>query len=212
MKKVLLIAALVVAAFSANAQVWIGGAAGFNSGSSKDADGGNLISASEFSFGPEIGYSVNDKIGVGLALHFGTESFKNGTEDKVSASSFSITPFVQYTALELGKFQLIGRVSFGFESATGYGFDEENGGLRVIGDDNFKLSSLGVNITPFLHYVINDKFNVFGAMNFLSLNFINMTAKYNGEEIGTSSVFNLGVDANNVANTGAFQLGFIYKF
>ncbi len=212
MKKGLLTVALVIATiFGASAQVWIGGAAGFNSNSIKNDDGNNILSASEFSIIPEIGYSVNDKIGVGLTLGFGTEGAKRRTNERISGSSFSIAPFVQYTALELGKFQLIGRATLGFDSHTGYGFNED-GIVELIGDDNSKLTSFGVNVTPFLHYVINDKFNVFGAMNFLSLNFASMSVKYDGEKLGSVNVFNFGVDANNVANTGALQIGFIYKF
>jgi len=210
MKKVLFSVVLALATtFGASAQLWIGGEVGFSSSTAKTDD--FKATASTFSIAPEIGYSINDNLGVGLTFAFGTEGQKIGDADRESASAFAIAPFVQYKAIEFGKFQLFARAAFQFESNTGaYELGEELDDLW--GDDKLKMSGFGVNIAPYMHYVINEKFNLVAKLNFLSLGFASVTPKYDGEKGITISTFNFGVDANNVANTGAFQLGFIYKF
>ena len=68
MKKIILTALVAVASLSANAQVWLGGSLGFNY-TKQSIKGGSDASMTTFSIAPEIGYSLNDKWDLALALN-----------------------------------------------------------------------------------------------------------------------------------------------
>jgi hypothetical protein len=199
MKKFFISAVLATAMiFGANAQqMWVGGSLGFTSERLNDADGDRIGSESVFSISPEFGFSLNNRWDVGLGFLFENDGFRIGDEDRESASTFGVAPFVQYTFLEFGRFQLLCRASaiFGMHN-----------------DDDFRTTVLGANITPYAHYVINDRFNLFTRLNFLSLDFVRASTSYDGTDLGSGSVFNFGADSNNLFNTGNFQVGFIFKF
>ena len=219
MKKLFISAVLATAMiFGANAQhFWVGGAVGFESSSFREADSDNFSSRSAFSISPEVGFSLNNRFDVGLGFSFGTERQQHyfssqwwTNEFDERAFSWSIAPFVQYTVFEFGRLRLLCRATVGFESHTG--FEIWDGEIEFTGNDEDRLSGFGANITPFVHYVISDRFNVFASLNFLSLNFARVSEKFDGNDIGTVTVFNFGVDSNNLFNTGNFQIGFIFKF
>ncbi|MBO7570357.1 MAG: porin family protein, partial [Bacteroidaceae bacterium] len=62
----MILAALVaVASLSANAQVWVGGEVGFSAGKTT-FDGNKAGTGTDFSFLPEIGYTLNDKFDIAV--------------------------------------------------------------------------------------------------------------------------------------------------
>lgn len=141
MKKVLLTIALAAFAFAANAQFVVSGSASFstNGGSTyglfettetgvnnAERNVPNNIS-NLFTFGPSIGYMLNDKMQVGLGFgltinynkNFGVNRINPATgvsyaysnpnldaEDwrKVSSVDFTIAPYFRYYFMEVGKF------------------------------------------------------------------------------------------------------------
>ncbi len=213
MKKALLTVALAVATLvGANAQWFVGGGIGFNTNTAKDGDGNQLYKSNEFTFTPEVGYSLTEKLDVGLDLSIGTEKTKEGADPEAKGSSWAVAPFAQYSFIEFGKFKVIGKASLSVGGTSGYDIDATTGDIELAGDDKLKMMAFGLNITPSLHYVLSDKFTVFGNLNFLTLGFNSATVKYDGDKVGSLTGFNFGVDANNLANTGNIQLGFVYKF
>ena len=213
MKKVLLFIGLALVSMAANAQFFIGGGIGFQTATIKDGDGNQLGTGNEFSFMPEIGYSLTDKFDIGLDLGISIEKMKAGGSSEVKGTQWVIAPFAQYSLVEFGKFKVIAKASLFFAGATGYDVDFDSDDLLVLnGNDKLKVMSYGLAVTPSLHYVLNDKFSIFGNLNCLALGFAGYTVKYDGEKVGSATAFELGVDANNLANTGAIQLGFVYKF
>ena len=87
MKKVLLILALSLIAFSAKAQLYAGGAVSFQA-----VGGGTAV----INLAPEVGYSFNENMGVGGILSFGTA---NGT-------NVTMRPYFRYSFLKLGDVSL----------------------------------------------------------------------------------------------------------
>ena len=199
MKKFFISAVLATAiVFSASAQFWVGGSVGFASERENNADGDRIWSESVFSISPEVGFSLNNRWDVGLGLGLINEGFRVGSDgDRESASFFSVAPFVQYTFLEFGRIQLLCRASVGF---------------GMLNDDDWRETVFGINVTPFVHYVISDRFNLFAGLNFLSLNFARLSESFDGTSLGSASMFDFGADSNNLFNTGNFQIGFIFKF
>ena len=101
MKKLFVMAVMAVAALSANAQVWVGGELGFTSSHTNGAGTDKM-----FTIQPEVGYSLNDKFDVALAIGYtyaSEKSLKNyiGT---FSANEFEIKPYVRYKFVKAGNF------------------------------------------------------------------------------------------------------------
>jgi hypothetical protein len=121
MKKVVLLFAVAIAAFSANAQTgkgtWLlGGSAGFSSGKSS---GGT--STTQFNISPDAGYFVAENVAVGGMLSFSSYKYVATT------TNFNVAPFVRYYFLPLGtSAKLFGEGMFGFGSQKTTGFSAVN--------------------------------------------------------------------------------------
>jgi len=119
MKKILLLAVVLVASLTASAQVYVGGSIGF--GSVKPIGGGD----SEFTFKilPEIGYNLNDQWATGVILGYkkGTCSIGHGDYDASDAETFVINPYARYTAIEWDMVKLILDGGLSFESTKDFG-------------------------------------------------------------------------------------------
>ena len=111
MKKIILTALVAVASLSANAQVWLGGSLGFNYDKQSVKHGGSS-SNTTFSIAPEIGYSLNDKWDLALALNESLISVKDGD----TMNSFTINPYARYTYYTTGKVGFF--VDLGFSVGT----------------------------------------------------------------------------------------------
>ena len=88
MKKLILIAVLALAAFSANAQFYAGGQVGFSV--AKNNTNVNVY--------PEVGYVLNEKMSVGAVVGFGLASVK----DTYTNTNIEVSPYFRYNILEIG--------------------------------------------------------------------------------------------------------------
>lgn len=211
MKKSLLVLALAFVCVLANAQFYVGGSLGANFASVKDDDGNKLGTISSFSIAPEVGYSITDKIDLGLAFGFGTMGAKPDGGDKSSTSAWEVAPYMRYSFVEFGKFKVLGKAKL---YAQGVGKAEY---LAATGE----YTEFGLNIAPMLTYDISDKFVLFTDLNFLGFGF-----SYNKvKDDNSTTSFGLNIDANNVISLGGANLdvsdnfvdplvkiGFAYKF
>lgn len=96
MKKFIISAiAVMMAAFSTNAQVWVGGSINYSQDKTviSFADNDNTTTAKVFSFNPEVGYNFNDKMAVGLAIQ---------TSYPKNAVNFSVNPYFRYSFCQTG--------------------------------------------------------------------------------------------------------------
>ncbi|MDR2085631.1 MAG: porin family protein [Dysgonamonadaceae bacterium] len=189
MKKVILTMFLAVSGLClVSAQVYLGGSVGFSTSNSKP-EKGTKTDQSSFSFIPEVGYSLNQDLDLGLKVGFGNNEYADNTE----SSNWIVAPYVKYSFAEFGRFSVWGQ-----------------GELFVGGAENNKVksSSFGLNIKPVLKYNLSDNFVLVTNLNFLNIGFAQTKTK----NLKTDTGFSLGMNTNNVANTGNLSIGFIYKF
>jgi hypothetical protein len=214
MKKVLLVVGLALATMGANAQLFVGGGLGFNTGSNKNGDGDKASQVTSFNFAPEVGFSITDKLDAGIDLSIGTTKTTtwttpgdNNTDVVVKGLSWRIAPFAQYSFVEFGKFKLLGKASLYINGNK----ETRPTGLGT-GTIDATSTSYGLTVAPYLHYVLNDSFNLFAGLNFLGLNVGGTTNKSDGNKTGSSFNAGLSVNTFNVANVGAITIGAVYKF
>lgn len=124
MKKIIMIAAIAMASVTANAQVWVGGALGFNVENNKTTD----VSTTTFSVIPEIGYNFDENWAAAVDFGFTSESTDvNGSKAK---TSFSVSPFVRYTYAKAGNVSFYLDGGFGITSYNNDGGSVFNVGVR----------------------------------------------------------------------------------
>ena len=130
MKKVLVILALSLMAFTAKAQVYVGGTLSF-SGSGNQA---------AFSVAPEAGYYFNDNMAAGASLGLG---FSGGV------TTFSIDPYFRYYFAELGPVRFFGDGHFNFTNVTVSNDNGQSGS-----------STWGIGVRPGIAVNLNDSWSL----------------------------------------------------
>lgn len=113
MKKIIFLAFMALGFFSVSAQMWVGGSIGFTSTSS-DSENQGYTSKSDltrFDFTPEVGYALNDRFSLALALGYNLshidgstiapDGTKVGHDNKLHG--FTIHPYVRYHFAEWQK-------------------------------------------------------------------------------------------------------------
>ncbi|MDR2011052.1 MAG: porin family protein [Bacteroidales bacterium] len=203
MKKLfLLVSFIFCVVLFANAQLYVGGSLGVNSTTYKP-EAGEKTSLFGFSISPEVGYSLNDKMDIGLEIGFSIASNKTEvTVDKINTTDFSIAPYFRYSFCSFGKFKILGKASlfFGSHNVTT---------TPLAGDDiEIKSSRIGLAISPLFTYDVSDKLVLFTSLNFLNIGFTHNMYK----DAGSETNFNLGLDMNNIKNLGNVTIGAAYKF
>ncbi|MCL2145043.1 MAG: outer membrane beta-barrel protein [Endomicrobia bacterium] len=192
MKKVLAVLAVLVLAQAAYAKQWfVGGAVGFESVS--DA-------YTEVTLMPEVGYSLSDKIDVGLDAGFETSSY----DDKYAGSPYKsettirIAPFARYNFYQIGKLNFLIKSGLGLEfvSAKAKGASKSESG-----------TIFGIYAYPVTTYDISESVSLFANLNFLSFGL-----QSGSGDLYDYTQFGFGVDADDVLNTKDFQIGFVVKF
>ena len=177
MKKIMLSLAMALVSVCASAQVYIGGTAGISSNKIGDGD-----SKTAYKLIPEIGYQFNNKWEAGIEV-----GIQKGEVCKISpvgdATTFTIAPYVRYTAVETKL------VDFFFEGTIGYKSVSKGGG------DIYE-----VGIKPGLAVKLSNHVDFITKVGFLGYR------GYSPEHGESSSTFGVDVDATNIS------FGAIYKF
>ena len=188
----MILAALVaVASLSANAQVWVGGEVGFSAGKTTN-NGTKFGSGADFNLIPEIGYTLNDKfdiaVAIGIAHNNGNGKAYAGTEgydayrmvlDDVNRNAFTLNPYVRYKFANAGDFTFF--VDGGFSYTM----------IHYSGDDN-NGNQWGLGFKPGIAYNLSDKVSLVAHVGELSYNFFKKDEVKNNE-------FNMGVSGNNIS-------------
>ena len=177
MKKIMLSLAMALVSVCASAQVYIGGTAGISSNKISDGD-----SKTAYKLIPEIGYQFNNKWDAGIEV-----GIQKGEVCKISpvgeATTFTIAPYVRYTAVETKVVDLF------FEGTIGYSSVSKGGG-----------DSYEVGIKPGLAVKLTKHVDFISKIGFLGYR------GYSPEHGDNSSTFGVDVDASNIS------FGAIYKF
>lgn len=146
MKKIILSAIVALSALAADAQVWGGGTIGFGV---KDNDAADKTELS-YEIGPEIGYSINEKWDIAIALKAQVVNNAGGVSGK-DVNNYTVNPYVRYTFANSGiaSFFVEGTLSFssnkmsGSDAVTGFGIGVRPGVKFAISDKVFLVSKLG---------------------------------------------------------------------
>lgn len=187
----MILAALVaVASLSANAQVWVGGEVGFSAGKTTN-NGTKFGSGADFNLIPEIGYTLNDKfdiaVAIGIAHNNGNGKAYAGSKgydaygmvlDDVNRNAFTLNPYVRY------KFANAGDFTFFVDGGFSYTMIHYSGN-----DDN--ANQWGLGFKPGIAYNISDKVSLVAHIGRLDYNFFKQGDIKNNE-------FNMGVSGNNL--------------
>ena len=188
MKKIMMIAAMMVAAVSANAQVWIGGEVGFNTTTNTVKVNG--VSTDEttnnFTIAPEIGYNLDDNLAIGIAFGYAagsTSAAWNLTDPNEDLKVFEVSPYVRYTLVKLGSVSIFA-----------------DGGIDYahIDNDGDKANAFGVGIKPGLAVTLTPKLSF--VSHFGMLGYQQAKADHDGAE----AISTIGLDLSNNLSFGLY--------
>jgi len=148
MKKIMMTLAAIAVAATMNAQGYIGGSLGFQSDKTHNGD----ITTTSFVIAPELGYKLDDKMSVGVALGFGYGKTKNDiTNAEAKKTTFDIKPYLRYQVLTFGKANVF--VDGGLE----FGMTKE--------EDMKPSMDFGLFVSPGISYDINEKWCIAAHLN-----------------------------------------------
>jgi outer membrane protein len=185
MKKLFVIVCLFFAAWTVNAQFYLGGSTGFNFMSTQYDGDKESTSSFNISILPDMGYYVSDRFNVGAEIGFGISGSSTADEATVT---FVFVPYVRYSIFQAGKFEVLGKGSLNTEFKKEYSY-------------------LGIHVDPVLAYNVNEHIMLQANLKFLSFR-----TYYEGKDTYSNVGMKFGIDANNVASLGGLTFGFIYKF
>ena len=178
MKKVLFIVVALCMASYVNAQVYVGGGISFN----RVTEGDNKSTA--FMIGPEVGYKINDRWAVGLAL--GYSKIKNSTEvegmeSDMKQSRFTINPYARFT------FAKIDRVGLFVDGGVNYSHIDSSG--------SYDMNGWAVGLRPGISLAVNDKFSLVAHVGFLGYR----TQKADYANAVSSNIFAVEIDGSDLS-------------
>lgn len=176
MKKIMMIAAMMVATMSASAQVYVGGGVGFQTTSQGD------VTNTTIKLMPEIGYNLDENWAVGVALGYGHSKNSvetNGVEVSVKTNVFSINPYARYTFAKFDKVNLF-----------------VDGGVEYVhtksGDD--KNNQFAIGLKPGVAVNLNDKLSFVTHVGFLGYKY----DKDDYEGAKAANTFGLDIDGSSL--------------
>jgi len=201
MKKIALTSLLtvfVVSAASAATTNFIGGSANV----ATDSDHASVLSVA-----PEFGWKLNSKWDLGVAANFGYEhNYIPAVAPAYAGDAYSYGAgvFARYKVAQFGDVKLLLKGSAYADFLT---VSPENGAL-----DAETVFGINAAVIPMITYDLSESFTLYANLNFLGV-----YAGYNfkNKDLGVmdnSWGFGAGVNSDNVANTGNFQIGFNYNF
>jgi len=202
MKKIALtslLAVFTVSAANAATNYFVGGNAALRT---------NNDHTSVLNVAPEFGWKVDSKWDLGVAANFGynhkdTINVPGAGLVDVESYGYGADVFARYNVAEFGGVKLLLKGTVGADFNTYHDDDA---------DKTETLSSINASIIPMITYDISEAFTLYANLNFLGVN-----AGYNfkNKDLGVNENtwrFSAVADSDNVADTGAFQIGFNYNF
>ena len=205
--------AMLACITTASAQWNIGGTVGFTT--TKIDTGGSDQSGSSFKIVPDIGYSIDDNLTVGVQVGYssGMAAFGSLTvtdiksaistlagaasdigNDQYKLNSFTIAPYIRYKLVEYGKASVAIEGYLGYNSISSDGsptIQDDNGNTR--GGDELTFNAFELGLRPVATFQVSDKLDILcklGAVGFMS-------AKEKESDIKITR-FGLNVDSYNI--------------
>jgi opacity protein-like surface antigen len=207
-RKVILIALCSLIFINLNAQVFVGGNAGFNT-SNNDREGTTTMKSSSYNLNlrPMAGKFLSEKLAIGLALDISLSGSKTevNTETLTKSSGIGVNPFLRYYAINWNKFSVYGQGNIGAEFSNS---SVKSGGTT---NDGPKETRTYLDIFPGLAYDISEKLSLETSLNILSFGYSYVSLKQGTNE-DKRSYFNVGAGLSNIVSLNAVTIGAIYKF
>lgn len=168
MKKIVLTMMAAMVAVVMDAQIYVGGAVGFQTVSH---DGNSTTS---FTLKPEAGYNLNEDWAIGMAFGY-SESGK----DESKVKTFIINPYVRYSAVK-------------FEKVTLF----LDGGFEYINNkyDSYKNNKWGIGVKPGIAVALTDNFSLVSHLGFLG--YSSSKPDYDGAK--ATKTFGVDLDTNHI--------------
>ena len=157
MKKIMMTLAAVAVAATMNAQMYIGGGINFINSTNKTNPAAESTRTA-FAIAPEFGYKLDDKLGVGIVLGFGTGKNKienttvnHNVSTETKSTTFSVKPYLRYQALTAGNFNVFVDGGLGFSTTS---------------SDNMKAAmDFALFVTPGIAYNVNEKWSIVAKLD-----------------------------------------------
>jgi len=201
---------------SVHGQCYLGGSLSLDVSSQSVKQLENAANPSySFSLSPEIGYSLNEKMDIGLSFSVGTSSSKIsniglssdgywiGVTNDSNTKSFQIAPYFRYSIAKWKKFNLLGEINvYAGTDKIRYSYSDET-------EIETKQTSFGTSIYPVLTYKLAKKWALLANLNFFLFGFSRTKIDTDRPEATTmENDFNLGLSTYNLLPS----IGLIYKF
>ena len=197
MKKLFITLAFVAAAFFAQAQLFVGGSAGFTSTKDHMKDGAiDFKKVTTITVLPTVGYMFTDNMGFGVdfGMSYTKKKPKDGESNTadIKTTSYTFSPFFRYVFAEVENF------SFYADAKLDMSFGKE----KQNGTPNKDLQTFGFGVVPGMSYSLTDNISMVASLNILRLGYTQTKVGDNKEK-----AFGFGVNENTPIN-----LGFVYTF
>lgn len=199
MKKLLLIATVVVFGFTANAQdenttggfakgdVYASGTVGFNSAKQDEAK------SNAFTFSPSVGYFINDNIALEATLIVGSNKIENGgPEEKTTSLGGGLGATYFFTPAN----------QFSFTLGAGVSYVNSKSEIDVADTDDEKVNTFAIAVAPGINYFVSDCIALRASIGALS--YASSKADFDGAE--ALNTFGLNLDLSDI------NFGVTYKF
>ena len=186
MKKALFVIVALASCMTVSAKYWFSGSIGASNSSLYTTDD----KARYLDFSPAFGMAIEDEIELGVALGIIDNCYYTTPTNVQQCFSFSFAPFIRYTFLTEGNFNLF--VEGGFD-------------YKVTSPSGFNFWELGLNIEPGVRYMMSDHWSVVAKCK--GFGFKHMSEPEVGGFKGELYKNKLGFNIDT-----AMQFGLVYEF
>lgn len=169
MKKIVLTMMAAMVAVVMDAQIYVGGAVGFQT-VSHDGD-----SETAFTLKPEVGYNLNEDWAIGMAVGYGETG-----KDLTKVKTFIINPYVRYNAVKLDKVTLFLDGSFAYQS--------------IDPKASYKTNEWGIGVKPGLAVALTDHLSFVSHLGFVGYE----SSKPDFDGAKATNTFGVAIDANSL--------------
>jgi hypothetical protein len=211
MKKVVIILACLFATnLYCKSQFFVGGNISLDaSGGKTDNNGNSTDKASSFRYtlSPQFGYQVSPKLDIGTYLVYGHDHTNDNLDPETITNvlSLGLRPYVRYYAFTHNKFSVFGEL-------TGiYNYSVEKSKYDDVDNEDVKTSTIGIIAYPGMSFKLSEKVELMAAINFFSFGVVHDIEKTGDNKDLTTNV-HMGINMDNILNTGSVTIGAIIRF
>jgi outer membrane protein len=197
----------------ANAQFFIGGSFSLSTIGGHTESGNNeneKNKVTNLSFQPKAGIFISENfmVGAGVGLSFSNEKIPGDPEVINRSSTFSLSPFARYYALQFGDFMVFGQGQLSLSTESE---ETETAGTTTNGPT---VNTIGLSAFPGLAYNIGDMVQLEAYINGFNFGITRSTEKIEIAGTETKDVttrFGLGANLNNIFSPAWITVGAIIK-